>query len=189
MRDNLLVALTMELCTVPNIPLIDILQALTHDPDWGGNVSLPNYLIPIINHMVAAYGAEDDHPGVYEYEVVPRLAEWLALQILEREQFPDMPSVLAELWAIEESFFGKQRNRIPEYNSHSDLLNWVLKMWELHLLFHPEDDPAMLQDINSGKPTFNPTEVDTLNRQIPIMISHWGVDRLCTLFLSLSIQK
>lgn len=186
-KENLLVALTMELCTFPGCSVAEILQALVNDPHWGGNVSLPNYLLPIVGHMVDSYEREDDHPGVYEYEVVPALASYLALQILQKKRFPPMGDLLAKLWLIESEFFPTRKvNRIPEYSDRAHLLNWCTNMAAKGLMFHPEDDPADVMNFEEQLPVFNPTEVDTLRRQIPLMVEHWGIESLCEVFNAFS---
>ena len=186
-KENLLVALTMELCTVPGCPVVDILQALTNDPHWNGNVSLPNYLRPIVDHMVDSYEREDEHPGVYEYEVVPELASYMALYILQKKRFPPMGDLLAKLWLIESEFFPARKvNRIPEYSDRAHLLNWLTNMATMGLLFHPEDDPADVMNLKEEIPVFTPPEVDTLRRQIPLMVEHWGIENLCETFNAFS---
>lgn len=180
MRDNLLVALTMELCTVPNIPLSDILQSLAYDRKWGGNVTLPNYLLPIVEHMVNSYEREADHPGVYEYEVVPEMASFLAGWVISTRSFPDMSIILSKLWEVEAKFFRKP-SRIPAYRDRSDLLAWITGLWIQNLLFHPEDDPKDVMGFEQQRPIFTPEEVELLQQQLPLLVEHWGMDSLCSL--------
>lgn len=53
-------------------------------------------------------------------------------------------------------------NRIPNYNAINPdgMLLWFAEMSARGLLFHPEEDPADIIEIRSGKRTFTDAEAD-----------------------------
>lgn len=62
-------------------------------------------------------------------------------------------------------------NRIPAYDASNPdgMLCWFAEMSARGLLFHPEDDPADIFEIDSGKRTFTDVEASRARKILRMM--------------------
>ncbi len=69
-----------------------------------------------------------------------------------------------------------QKNRIPQLteNTFDGMLWWFAEMSKRDLLFHPDDAPDQIVNINTGAPTFSPDECTTLEAVISRMFNEFG---------------
>lgn len=67
-------------------------------------------------------------------------------------------------------------NRIPKITSNSKfaLWRWFSKMDSMDLLFHPDDDPAVIVKIHTGMPTFSHEECVTVTHCLKLLFDQHG---------------
>lgn len=67
-------------------------------------------------------------------------------------------------------------SRIPAYDSANPdgMLKWFAEMSVRGLLFHPEDDPAEIEQIDTGERTFSDAEADRVRVILGKMFAEHG---------------
>jgi hypothetical protein len=73
-----------------------------------------------------------------------------------------------------------KESRVPEYSDHSfdGMLMWFAEMSIRELLFHPEDDPKEIINIDDGQPVFNEVECQQIGSILDSMFEQFG-DEVC----------
>lgn len=71
-------------------------------------------------------------------------------------------------------------SRIPvmKGNDLAAMRQWFSDLYDAGLLFHPEDDPADIVNIQSGEAMFSADEVPQLQQQMDAMFAQHG-DNVC----------